>query len=112
MHRLILGISGRTLGDHEDGDSLNNQRYNLRPATYQDNGANRKKRAPGLSRFKGVRPSLKKWRGLVRSNGQIIPLGTFETEIEAALAYDRKARELFGEFARCNFPVDFGPFVC
>jgi hypothetical protein len=33
-----------------------------------------------------------------------INLGRFDSEIEAALAYDRKALEIWGEFARLNFP--------
>lgn len=34
-------------------------------------------------------------------------LGYFVEEVEAARAYDRKAVELFGEFARLNFPEEW-----
>ena len=35
--------------------------------------------------------------------GQRIHIGYFDNEIEAAIAYDRFARNYFGEFAKCNF---------
>lgn len=47
MHKAILSRSGQvppdlfhTMGDHQDGDSLNNQRPNLRWATAKMNRAN------------------------------------------------------------------------
>lgn len=58
--------------------------------------------------FKGVckssRYAKKPYRAYIVKNNKQYHLGTYDTEIEAAFAYDKKARELFGEFARTNFP--------
>ena len=55
MHRQILGVTdSQTKVDHKDHDGLNNQKYNLRVATTQQNGANMRARPGFSSRFKGV----------------------------------------------------------
>lgn len=96
--------------DHKDGDGLNNKRCNLRIATKQQNSMNSRKprrnsHAP-TSRFKGVyrdkQLKRKPFKVTVTKDGQQYHVGRFATEIEAAHAYDCKARELFGEFARTN----------
>ena len=95
--------------DHRDGDGLNNQRSNLRPATRTQNGSNQPKRRHSISRFKGVtrRKHGSKhggsWIAQISDRAITKYIGSFSTEEEAARAYDAAARELFGEFAYLNF---------
>lgn len=97
--------------DHRDGDGLNNQRANLRHATQQQNSFNQCKRRGASSRYKGVTKiglihglyqAKKKWLARIRHNNKLIVLGYFRTQKEAAIAYNERAAELFGEFARIN----------
>lgn len=46
------------------------------------------------------------WTARIKYNGQEFRLGRFASEIEAARAYDAKAKEIYGEFARTNFKAD------
>jgi hypothetical protein len=109
MHRLLIGTPADMHTDHRNGNTLDNRRSNLRPATRSQNGANAAKqdRYAGKatsSRFKGVSLSHGRWQATVRlPGGRNKYLGRFDDEIEAALAYDAAAREVFGEFARPNF---------
>jgi hypothetical protein len=92
--------------DHVNGNGLDNRRSNLRICTSTENRRNRRKpRAPGASRFKGVRPRNEKWRAEIKINGEHRCLGTYASEEDAAKAYDAAARELHGEFACLNFPL-------
>ena len=105
MHSVILGRPGV---DHRDGDGLNNRRSNQRAASTTQQLANtRKRRGKYTSKFKGVHwsRSLKCWCVQVAHRH----VGLFDDEIEAAKAYDEKAKELFGEFARLNFPESKRP---
>lgn len=63
-----------------------------------------KSRNHGTSRFKGVSYiiSLKKWRASIKVKGKSISLGVYGSEVEAAEAYNRAAREYFGDIAYQN----------
>lgn len=105
LHRFILDAPDGALVDHADGDGLNNARGNLRLATTVQNAANRVIRSDNRTGFKGVgRRKGGRFIAEIVSGGQRYYLGRFGTAEDAARAYDAKARELFGEFAHCNFP--------
>ena len=104
MHTLITGFA---LTDHRNGDGLDNQRSNLREATYAQNAWNRRAKQGSQTGFKGVNWSgdrTRRWQARIMKDGKRCFLGNFDTPVEAALAYDAAARALFGEFAWVNFP--------
>lgn len=110
MHRLILGAATGQQCDHRNSNGLDNRRSNLRACTHQQNQQNRRKQRqrsgkPCSSRFKGVcwQKEHRCWRVHITHNGNVMHLGYFHSEHDAARAYDAKATELFGEFALLNF---------
>jgi HNH endonuclease len=107
MHRVILKDIPEV--DHKDGDGLNNTRSNLRAANHSENQANQPKRRGKTSQFKGVywatwRSGNGKWAAQITHHYKCIGLGYFNSEVDAAKAYDRSVISLFGEYARPNFP--------
>lgn len=110
MHQQILGFPKEV--DHKDGDGLNNKRSNLRACTRSQNHMNRRPKIGCSSRFKGVsfneKCRIHPWRVMIMVNYKRIYIGFYATEKEAALAYNQKAIELFGEFARLNEIEDYG----
>lgn len=103
-HREILNAPTGLFVDHIDGNKLNNQRDNLRLCTSKDNQRNSKSANGSSSKYKGVcwDKSRRKWLANITVDRKSIYIGRFKTEEEAALAYNEKAIELFGEFARLN----------
>ncbi len=63
-----------------------------------------KNRTRGSSQYRGVSfdRANGKWRASIEVNGQSINLGYYKTEAQAALAYNRAAREYFGSLAYQN----------
>lgn len=105
MHRLIAEAPAGSEADHINRDSLDNRRANLRAATRKENMRNRgyRRSRPG---YKGTSASGRYWRAQIMVDGKQILLGTYNRQIEAAMAYDAAAREYFGEFAALNFSAD------
>lgn len=107
MHRWLLGLSvGDGMVDHRDGDRLNNRRANLRMVNDSLNQANRRV-VRGASKFKGVcrqtRPASKSvWVARIVVSGRQMHLGSFDDEVQAALAYNEAAKRHFGEYAHLN----------
>jgi len=111
MHRFLMNPPSWLVVDHIDGNGLNNRRSNLRICTQQQNVQNSRPKGKS-SRYKGVcrDKSKNRWVVWVRYGGHNHYVGSFRDEIDAARAYDRKAYELFGEFAWLNFPEELrGP---
>jgi len=111
LHRFILGVTdGSVKVDHRDGNGLNCVRSNLRACKDSQNGQNRRKHSPAGSRYKGVYWCVKRlcWRAIITipNHRPQRKLGVFTSEEDAARAYDAAARELYGNFAHTNFPLE------
>lgn len=112
LHQLLLGDApdGHVI-DHINGDGLDNRRENLRFCTHAENHANESKRNGGTSVFKGVGfdAARQKWWAKITVGGQTKNLGRFESEVDAAVAYDRAAVAAFGAHARTNSSLFLTP---
>ncbi len=105
MHRLIMGAQKGQLVDHRNHNGLDNRHNNMRLCNSSQNCANRRKNRNCSSKYKGITWSKRKrkWIAQITHNYKNNNLGEFAVEIEAAKAYDQKAKELFGDFAYTNF---------
>jgi hypothetical protein len=90
--------------DHIDGNTLNNQKSNLRNVTCQQNGCNKSKCKNLFSKYKGVSRVKrdKKWQAYITVHQKPIFLGCFTNELDAAVAYNNAAIKYFGEYAKLN----------
>jgi len=109
MHREIMKPPKGKIVDHVNGNKYDNTRANLRNSTRQENQHNTRKRAGGSSIYKGVAycKATGRWRASLDCRKEHYNLGRFDSEVEAARAYDYKAAQVFGESARPNFPEEW-----
>jgi hypothetical protein len=106
MHRQIIHLPQSMVCDHINRNSLDNRKQNLRPATVSQNLCNRPKRkAKTCSKYKGLEwdKIQRKWKARIQFNNRKIYLGSFNSEIAAAKAYDSAAKKYHGDFATPNF---------
>jgi len=111
LHRVVHQTPPNTDTDHINGNTLDNTRANLRSCSRSENLANQIKQSGTSSRFKGVAWDARhgKWKAYIgcksertKTGKARVNIGTFSDELEAARAYNAKAVELFGDFARLN----------
>lgn len=117
MARELLGLprGGGFAGDradHQNHDTLDNTVSNLRVATPNQNGANRRN-GKSRCRFKGIFPANTVRVGFqtkIVVNQEAVFLPTVEKDVDAAFMYNYAAHLVFGEFAYFNqIPEDEWP---
>jgi hypothetical protein len=100
LHRLLMNPPPGMQVDHINGNRLDNRRCNLRLCTTTQNGQNKGLSRANTSGIRGVRFENGKWVARIRVNWVLRQLGGYSTPEEASEAYQRAARDAWGEFAR------------
>lgn len=102
MHRLILGLEpgDKRHGDHIDGNTLNNQRSNLRIANVCQSNQNRRTPKSNTSGHKHVGWNLGAWRVCMRVNGITTKAERYKSKEDAIARANELRNQLQGEFVR------------
>ena len=110
LHRWLFNLDkdDKRVVDHIDGNKLNCSRENLRLCTVSENMHNRNKigkNGKTASKYKGVvkdKSNSIKWVAMCRKDNVVYRIGSYDTEKEAAIAYNNKVKELYNGFATLN----------
>jgi hypothetical protein len=100
----IIDVRAGYVPDHQNGNTLNYMRINLREATYTENRVNCSMRTDNSTGFRGIFPRQKigptTYRAAITYRGVRTNLGEYSSAEEASEVYEEKAKQLFGEFYR------------
>lgn len=105
MHRVVTGAPDDCVVNHRSHDGLDNREENLDVCTNQQNLQYGRKRRqmngrPTTSRYKGVSWNRRQCKWVVFIADRYV--GSFESEGDAAEAYNEAATAAFGHFAQLN----------
>ena len=95
VHRWVLGLSKGDgfIGDHINGNKLDNRRMNLR--IVNPSGSSQNVSGRGKSQYRGVYPTRSgRWQARVKFQGYVYNLGNYASEEEAAAVAASKRAEL------------------
>lgn len=103
MHRIITNCPSHLFVDHINGNKIDNRKCNLRIVSKMQNCHNQRVRNTNTSGYKGVHKVRSgSWHARVTYNGKRYSAGRHKRKEDAALAYNKLAKELYGEYARPN----------
>lgn len=105
MHRFILNATKGQIVDHINGDTLDNQKANLRFCTAKENARNRAITKRNKYGYIGIRKKIyktiaPKYQALISIEGKQKSLGFFKTKKQAALEYKKFAKTVYKNFFR------------
>lgn len=106
LHRFIMNVSDKSIEvDHKNNNPLDNRKSNLRTCSRLNNNRNKSPHKNSTSKYLGVSwdKIRSKWKSNIYVNKKLVYLGRFESEIDAAIAYDEIAKKEFKEYANLNF---------
>lgn len=104
-HRIIWMMENRRVPrqiDHIDGNRSNNLLSNLRETNVAGNAVNKFTKRAKRNKPIGVKFLTGRYYAEIYSDRKRIPLGGYDTEQEAAHAYNKAAISLRGEYAKLN----------
>lgn len=102
LHRMIMKAKKGQEVDHINGNRLDNTRSNLRFVTRSQNIQNSRLRKTGMSGYRGVCYHYGKWQTTIRFQKKTITVGTFQSKLQAAKAYNTAAVKYYGSHAFIN----------
>jgi len=107
LSRFLMKSDKDKLVDHENHDTFDNRRQNLRVCTFLENSRNRKQQF-NQTGYKGVsvypRKNFVSYKGKISVQGKAIVGTCHRWAVLAAKDYDDLAKKHFGLFAYLNFP--------